>query len=63
MTTKRHSWGPPYRQQYRTERVCLNCGLVKVTRHEPGALPWVEFLYKGRRAECGGRTPECKGTR
>lgn len=60
---QRHSWSPPYRTQYRTERVCMNCGMVKVTRHEPGALPWQEFIHKGRRVESGGGTPECAGGR
>lgn len=38
----------------------MNCGIIKVTRHEPGVLPWVEFYSKGRRVEGGGRTPECE---
>lgn len=55
----RHLWGPPYRKIDRTKRVCLNCGMVKITRHEPGVLPWIEFHHKGRRVESGGKTPEC----
>lgn len=63
MLKPRHEWSPPYRTQYRTERVCLKCGMVKITRHEPGALPWQVFEWKGRRIGAAGRTPECEARR
>lgn len=56
----RHQWSPPYRKPYRTERVCLRCGMVRVTRHEPGQIPWPEYEWKGRRVDSGGRTPKCE---
>lgn len=57
---QRHRWGDPSRDVYRTERVCQRCGLVKVTRHEPAQLPWIEFERNGRLVGyAGGRTPPC----
>ena len=34
----RHRWSPPNRMERKTERTCRRpgCGLIKVTRHEPG---------------------------
>lgn len=65
MTRPRHTWSDPYRTEYATERACWTCGLVRVTRHEPGVRPWVEFRRGGRggvRADDGsGRTPPCEG--
>lgn len=63
MKKPRHSWSVPYRKSDRTERVCLNCGMVKVTRHEPDVLPWQEFHHKGRRVDNGRGTPECGARR
>lgn len=54
----RHSWGEPLRFPYKTARSCIVCGIVKVTRHEAGVRPWLEFYRDGERIECE-RTPEC----
>ena len=55
---KRHRWGEPSRFQYKTERECVVCKIVKVTRHEPGENAWLEFYRDGERIACE-RTPEC----
>jgi hypothetical protein len=57
---QRHLWSPAYRKPLRTDRVCFKCEIVRVTRHEPGVLPWVEFEVKGVRVDTKGRTPECR---
>jgi hypothetical protein len=64
MTGQRHSWSGPSRpSELRTERVCVRCGLLKVTRHDGGtsALPWVEFYeaISGLLIETE-RTPRCE---
>lgn len=56
----RHRWGEPVRFPYKTERTCVACGVVKVTRHEPGEQPWLEFYRGLERIPCE-RTPPCKG--
>lgn len=56
---QRHRWADPVRYPYKTERTCLNCDLVKVTRHEPGEHPWLEFWRNGERVICD-RTPMCE---
>jgi hypothetical protein len=56
----RHSWGDPIRRTYHTERCCRKCAIVKITRHEPGVLPWVEFERDGARID-SARTPPCDG--
>ena len=55
---KRHTWGEPVSFQYKTERTCSICDIVKVTRHEPGVQPWLEFYRDGVKIE-SERTPEC----
>lgn len=55
----RHSWGEPVRFPYKTERTCNRCGLIKVTRHEPGEQPWLEF-YRGLDKLKVERTPACE---
>jgi hypothetical protein len=36
----RHRWSPPIRSLYRTERLCLKCGVLKVTHHDdPHSFP------------------------
>jgi hypothetical protein len=55
----RHSWSEPERNIYETRRACRRCPVVKVTRHEPGVLPWVEFRRDGVRVDGDGRTPPC----
>jgi hypothetical protein len=60
----RHTWGSPFREPYRTERHCQQCGVVKVTRHEPGQLPWLEFERDGlRMVTMAGRVPPCEEIR
>lgn len=56
----RHSWGEPVRYQFKTERCCLLCGTVKVTRHEPDRHPWLEFWRGLERIKCES-TPPCTG--
>lgn len=58
----RHSWGEPVRFEFKTERTCIVCGITKVTRHEPGQLPWLEF-FRGMDRVCteNNRTPVCEG--
>ena len=66
MPAARHSWSDPYRTQHLTERRCWACGLMRVTRHEPGILPWTEFWRDGVRIEAedgSSRTPSCPGER
>ena len=58
-----HKWSGPKRTVHRTERTCLRCGLVKVTRHEPDVLPWVEYERSGIVVRDGNRTPRCEAQR
>lgn len=55
----RHAWGDPVRFQYKTERICLVCGLIKVTRHEPSTHPWLEF-WRGSEKLDVQCTPVCQ---
>jgi hypothetical protein len=55
----RHRWGEPQRTAYETVRVCQRCGLERVTRHEPGQRPWVEFRAEGVTATGYHGTPPC----
>lgn len=54
----RHTWGAPMRNDYRTERTCLACGLVKITRHE-GRLPWTEYRSEERGTFRADKVPPC----
>lgn len=54
----RHKWGEPVRFQFKTERQCTRCPLVRVTRHEPGKLAWVEWWRDGDRVH-SELTPLC----
>lgn len=56
----RHSWGDPVRFEFKTERTCTKCGITKVTRHEPGVRPWLEFFRDLERIQCE-LTPACSG--
>jgi hypothetical protein len=63
MSTKRqnHSWGPPTRFGFKTERACKKCPIVKVTRHETdisGPVHWTEF-WNGLDKIEGKGTPAC----
>ncbi len=40
----RHKWGARVTFQFKTERLCARCELVRVTRHDdPRGLPWIEW--------------------
>lgn len=40
----RHKWGEAVRFQFKTERCCSRCELVRVTRHDdPQGRPWIEW--------------------
>jgi hypothetical protein len=54
---KRHRWSEPVRFQRKTERACLKCDIIKVTRHEPNNV-WIEF-WRGPERLHVGSTPEC----
>lgn len=58
----RHRWGEPVRFPHKTERVCLKCGMVKVTRHEWDGgreVCWQEF-WSGEDQIDADRTPACE---
>ncbi len=61
--TSRHSWSEVYRDHHKTERQCIHCGLLKVSRHETDergyALHWVEF-WRGSDKLGGAATPACE---
>lgn len=62
MNHPRHSWGEPSRFPHKTERQCIKCGLVKVTRHEVDGLRevyWVEF-WRGLDLVKNDGTPACE---
>ena len=48
MSVRRHRWKVTDRFAHATLRECKDCGLIKITRHEPTAHPphWIEF-YRG----------------
>lgn len=61
MTYTRHRWGDPVRFPHKTERQCLKCPIVKVTRHEVDGVRethWVEF-WRGLDQVEGKATPPC----
>lgn len=55
----KHRWSDPFRQHHKTERYCINCGLVKVTRHPPQGFPWKEF-WRGLDQIQSTATPACE---
>ena len=55
----RHQWSAACRTAYRTTRECHRCGLVKVTRHEPGERAWQEFERDGMVLRGMAGTPKC----
>lgn len=57
---RRHSWSDAYRTATETIRCCVECGLEKVTRHEPAQRAWTEFREEGRKI-AGTATPPCPG--
>lgn len=55
----RHKWGEPERFQFKTERQCARCELVRVTRHDdPQGRPWQEF-WRDLEQISGDHTPPC----
>lgn len=59
---KRHRWGEKTVFPHKSERPCLDCGIVKVTRHEwEGGRDqhWTEFYRGLDRIQCE-RTPTCE---
>lgn len=70
MNARRHKWSEPNRFPFKTERVCQRpgCGLIKVTRHEPGEHPWVEWWRAPEEGAVpvkigtGSPRPACQGT-
>lgn len=57
---RRHQWGEAMRYEHSTTRMCLRCGLVKVTRHEPNVRPWVEFVRDCEPLGGSEGTPACE---
>ena len=58
---RRHKWSEPEKFNRVTKRVCSECGLFKLTRHEPQNLPphWIEY-WRGTDRITGDRTPPCE---
>jgi hypothetical protein len=50
----RHKWSTPHKWPHKTERQCVRCEMVKVTRHETEGgreIHWTEFWRDLERAE------------
>jgi hypothetical protein len=59
MTSTRHKWGERVPFQFKTERQCVRCELVRVTRHDdPQGQPWIEWWRDQVRIESDA-TPPC----
>ena len=56
----RHRWGERVPLPNRTNRHCQRCGLVRVTRHEPNEMPWIEWWRDDARIR-SELTPPCDG--
>jgi hypothetical protein len=57
----RHRWSTAHKWPHKTERQCVRCEMVKVTRHETEAgreIHWTEFWRDLERAETQS-TPPC----
>lgn len=59
----RHSWGAPMRLRYKTERECVRCGMIKVTRHQTFENVWIEFWRNGEEKVETKGTPPCAGVK
>ena len=61
LKAEQHSWGERIvADEHNTHRVCRRCSTIRVTRHEPGEKPWVEFKRDGVVvARAGEGTPRC----
>ena len=58
----RHRWGDKSRFPHKTEQQCINCGLVKVSRHESEGgrdVYWTEF-WRGLERIGGEGKPVCE---
>jgi hypothetical protein len=56
---QRHKWAKPDRFQFKTERQCMRCELVRVTRHDnPHGQPWIEYWRDLERVHHAS-TPPC----
>jgi len=59
----RHRWGEPLGLLRKTDRECINCGLVKTTRHEfeaGRAVYWIEFWRGLDQLDATTGTPVCE---
>lgn len=60
----RHKWGGPNRTEHKSERVCIICGLIKVSHHQ-GDSHWIDFWRSGLIGPpdliSSDRTPPCSG--
>lgn len=57
---KRHRWDEPFRDFVKTERSCLDCGLIKVTDHQnPDGSTWTAWIWRGEEIGRGSPTPQC----
>ena len=62
MTVQRHRWSEPARFLHKSERLCVKCGLVKVTRHEAAGsrdMHWIEW-WRDLDQIKSDRTPACE---
>ena len=62
MTAKHHRWGDRVVFPHKTERDCVNCGLVKVTRHETEGgrdIYWTEY-WRNEEKLSVDRVPVCE---
>jgi len=61
----KHRWNDPVRPDLNnTFRSCKNCGLIKITRHEPDNRPrdWVQFKHGEKQVvfkNDPSKTPPC----
>jgi hypothetical protein len=58
----KHRWDENARDENRTVRVCRNCGMFKITRHEHEAgrpVHWQEF-WRGTDRVTHDATPPCE---
>jgi hypothetical protein len=61
IASTRHKWGERQPLQYRTERHCLRCGMVRATIHQSiHEQPWDEWWLDGAQIKSEQRPP-CNG--
>lgn len=58
---KRHHWALICSVEYKTERECTDCHLIKVTDHQDpnAAIPWIKWVHPAIGEVIGGATPQC----